>query len=483
MKILSDTLWVFFGNASARLISGIFTILLARFIGLEDYGIFVLALTCGAIFSQFADFGLQQTYIRAVNQELKNDRGLINTALVIRFILGIAACILLVLYSLIFVKESYLKPVLYLGLPYIFGMTFFNLIQGVDFATQNMRRASFCKILQTIFIVGSIALFIIIASPEEVHATSLSLFYGLASLGAGFTILIIAIRNSYKLPFFDMKQAKILLQGITGFMGTNIFFILSSQMPILVLQIFSSAIVLGAFSLIYRLPLVLLMVPTSIAQSFYPKLFKSNNSHIEYRSLIKIELISLVTLGLCLSISLDFMASTLLPMMVGDTDKFILQELKYAFSVTSWLIVIISISQLFSQILMTTGHQGRRALGQGLILIVSIAPYIIIGKNNNIIELAYVVVLIELALLLMYVYLVRCSLNKDIVNFLAKELMPYFIVALSIKLFETLIHSMITPGVVIDIILAMTACIIITGVSAIKLNLNPWMIVRRFNKV
>ena len=435
MKLVTDTLWIFFGNSVSRLISGIFTIVLARFIGLDYYGIFVLALTCGAIFSQVADLGLQQTYIKVVNQ----NRGLIvsnnlnTTTLWLRVMLAIVSCVLFYIYSSFFIENNYKLLVCSLVVPYIFSVTIFNFVQGIDFSEHNMRSAANNKVLQSIGLVISCSIILFFTKESADAGKILNYTYGLIALAISVALLYLKLDKLKKINKFNVGQVKLLLNGIGGFWWTSMLYILSPQLPLLILQGFVSATVYGGFSLIYRLPLVLLMIPVSVSQSFYPKLFKAAGTFNEYNRLIKIEALFLAVAGLMLSLTLNISSSTIIKVLIKPDDLTLIKNLDIAFSVVSWLIAIVSLSQPYAHILMTTNNQLKRAVAQSCVLLLGAGLYFYVSIDASIINIAWATLIIELGLLFVYVLMVYLYYSKELIRDIAKVVFPVILICIVAK--------------------------------------------------
>ncbi|MDI1293529.1 MAG: oligosaccharide flippase family protein [Methylobacter sp.] len=430
MKLIRDALWTFFGNSFARLTSGLFTIALARFVGLETYGVFVLALAFSAIVAQFADFGVQQTYIKLVNESNLAVDGLKTASFWLRLLLIVIACVGFAAMAPLFVKGIYLHAVLLLVIPYAFGMSMFNLRQAVLMAAHDMRSAAIHRVMNTVMIVGLTLLVLYAMGPQRDNPVVVNAAYGFSAFLAG--IVAVVKLMAHLRQSFDFSQMRRLLNGIGGFFWTGMLYVVAPQVPLLMLQAFASPLTLGAFAIAYRLPLVLYMVPMSIAQSFYPKLIASNRDPLTYRRLISIELASITALGSLMSLVLDFFSPWLLPLLLGAKSA-ATPGLHEALQLIAWILALQSMSLPFAHVLMTSGFQGLRAVVQGGALFVAVVPYYFASQLDDLMLMANIVVLVEGLALLIYIVMVARFVNASLARMMILRIAPYAMVLLAGK--------------------------------------------------
>jgi O-antigen/teichoic acid export membrane protein len=430
MKLIRDALWIFLGNAVARLASGLFTIALARFVGLESYGVFALALAFSAIVAQFADFGVQQTYIKLVNERDLALDGLKTASFWLRLILTVIACAGFAAIAPLFVKGDYLPAVLLLVIPYAFGMSMFNLTQAVLMAGHDMRSAAIQRILNTAMIVSLTPLVLFATGVQRDNPVVVNAAYGFSALLAG--MIAIAKFVPHLRQRSDFSQMRQLLYGVGGFFWTGMLYVVAPQVPLLMLQAFASPLTLGAFAIAYRLPLVLYMVPMSIAQSFFPKLIASNRDPLAYRKLICIELASITALGSLMSLVLDFFSPWLLPLLLGAKSA-ATPGLYMALQLTAWILALQSMSLPFAHALMTSGFQGMRAIVQGWTLLIAVVPYYLASQRDDLESMASIVVLIEGLALLIYIAMVARLVGARLARTMVARIAPYALVLLACK--------------------------------------------------
>jgi len=76
-RVLKDSFWNISSNFLGKVGALIFTIILARFLLPEGFGIYSLAISIALIFMTFADLGVNQTMLRYVSSEIKENKKII----------------------------------------------------------------------------------------------------------------------------------------------------------------------------------------------------------------------------------------------------------------------------------------------------------------------------------------------------------------------------------------------------------------------
>ena len=403
MKHFSDAAWILLGNAGARIISGAFTVLIARFIGVENYGVFVLALVTSAVAAQVADFGLQQTYMKAIAANRSRSIDLLAGVFWLRILAATVSIVLLVALGWILLEPSYFFPVVAMAIPLVFGVSLFNMGQGYDLAHNRMRSAAVGRVSNTIVIVAVTLLPIYLSRFEHEMALTVSAAYGVGSLMAGAVYLrILEFRAIFSREAF--RAASALTVGVAGFFWTGLLYLLTPQLPLLMLQSFPGVAVLGVFAIAYRLPLVLYMLPGSIAQSFYPKLFRTVTEDGEYERLVRFETVCLVALGGALAVTLDALSPFILNFLVKDSAQAV--EAGLYLSWLAWLLLFQAFAQPLSHVLMTSGYQAVRALIQVVIFFLAAIGYYLALSVSSLILLCYLMLVFEVVgIVACYAYL------------------------------------------------------------------------------
>ena len=102
-KIMRHSFWSFISTTLSRIGALIFTIILARFLMPENYGIYSLVLSTAIIFYTFADLGVNRTFLRYLSSAIKKNQKQIPSyyryLIKLKFILAASASLLLLTLS------------------------------------------------------------------------------------------------------------------------------------------------------------------------------------------------------------------------------------------------------------------------------------------------------------------------------------------------------------------------------------------------
>lgn len=190
-KILKNASYLFVGNITVRFVLAIATILFARYVSPEDYGMFTTALAVSAVICYFTDAGLTHTFMREGTRSDANISVLISSYLRIRLILAIVISILFAIFAQFFYPDAYLRAMVYwVVLPTMFGAT----LQGVGMAyfqvTERMQFTAIISVLQGVTAAAALLL----GMYFQWSLMMVAAMYGVSSLVTGVIAFIMTIR-------------------------------------------------------------------------------------------------------------------------------------------------------------------------------------------------------------------------------------------------------------------------------------------------
>ncbi|MEM3405612.1 MAG: oligosaccharide flippase family protein [Candidatus Pacearchaeota archaeon] len=268
-EIITNTRWNFFSSFLSKLGAVIFTILIARILQPEKYGIYNLAISLSLFFVTFADLGINAVLVKTLSYlSLKNKKKIksyFNYLIRLKFILSLSFSLLLIFLSYPLSNFVFNKPNLYLPLLisgfYVFILSFENFFTSLFYV---IKKVKYITIKETIFQLGRIflALFLFYFILEKYRVEGL--FFGLIFI----SLLIIIYSIFYQKKFFpyifekekyfltieEKKKIKNLILTLTIINISVIFF---SYIDTIMLGIFVTSEYIGyyraAFSVIFSL--------------------------------------------------------------------------------------------------------------------------------------------------------------------------------------------------------------------------------------
>lgn len=401
-KILKNASYLFAGNIGVKVIIAISTILLARFVGPKEYGVFAIALAIANIAGYFADLGLNETFIREANKKDKNMPVLIGSYLKTRILLAIGAAVLSFIFIRLFYNDPYLINIInWIVFPVIIGTTFQGASIAFFQAKEKMGFSSSIVVIQGLLNSAVIFLAIVFRWP----VTFLAPFYGCSYIITGLYAFLLLLK------FTSIKNGwdKELFNQLFAFTINGIIIMLLPQLGPIILERVASLNIVGLFSTAYKIPSVLYQIPGVIATAFYPRLFMlgNNKDHINHRDLSNVELKLMSFIGI--GISLPFLLNARFWILTLLGAKWV--DASIALAIMAYMIILQSINYPLADYLTTRGQQYKRMIVMIFGVIVGITGYITLGRLFGLQGAAIVPVLIELTLLLGFCFFIKSSFS------------------------------------------------------------------------
>ncbi|MCE0553283.1 oligosaccharide flippase family protein [Bacillus thuringiensis] len=125
--ILKNASFLFVGNVMVRMLTAISAIVIARYLGAEQYGILSIALVFSTFASSMTDLGLTHTFIREGTKADKDISKLLNSYLVTRlFICIFSSVIVFILVNFMYSQKEMKQVIFLMVIPTIFGAALQN---------------------------------------------------------------------------------------------------------------------------------------------------------------------------------------------------------------------------------------------------------------------------------------------------------------------------------------------------------------------
>jgi len=343
-RIVKNSFWSFSSAIINRLGALVFTIILARFLMPEGYGIYSIVLSTAMIFYTFADLGINQTLVRYISSALARDRKKVPSyhryLLKIKFFLSLLVSLLLLVMaypiSIYIFKNNLLTAPFFVAAFYIFILSFEGFYSQVFYSIEKVHYLGIKETLSQILrIVFALLVFYFIASSYQVMGIFASLIIiSLILLSFSLYYTKKLIPDLYKKPraVIDKKRVRKFVGFLTIASISSVFF---SYVDSIMLGLFVTpefvgyykaafSLVIGAMGLTFFPPVVLLPIFTKLRKS--PKLEYLMNNIFRYITITSIPaMFGIVLLGkyfirifygysyLPSSLSLYFLAFLILP--------------------------------------------------------------------------------------------------------------------------------------------------------------------------
>lgn len=349
-RAVKNVVAILTGDATSKALAVVATVLLARYLGPEDYGKYCSVLSFIYVFVIMADFGLNDLMIRDVAVDHSLASQYLGASVVIKIISSTVCALLLV--SFVYVLGYSAEMRLYMAVlsATILFVTFCNTVSSIFKAFEKMQYSSF------IMIINSTLFLILIAVLIYANSSLLEiLFSRVVALFIGSLIAYILIVKTITTPNYTniVYNSRRLITGAFPFLAIGLVHTLYFNLDIIMLSKLKGSIYVGWFSPAANdLFFGLIIIPSAIATVTYPifsrKYAEEAGGFSEYFNFtMKI----LIILGVAISMGTFLLAKEIIDFIFGA---------KYDNSVIVLQIISLSITFAFVRDLLGYGWASVR---------------------------------------------------------------------------------------------------------------------------
>ena len=314
--IFANMSWMMISQIINSLCAFIWTLLMARYLGVSNFGIFGTAVSFSTIFLIIADFGLTSYIVRSISTDFEKEYKYLGVALTLKLFLAILYMIAIVITLLILGWDNYTVIICLLFAIENVIKSFTNILYSSFQAHEKMKYQAISNTILSILTF----IFIIIITFTNWKLYGIALAYILANI---ITLIYtyLTLRKHIIVPKFilDIKFSKKLLMGGLPFALMALFSTIYYSIDMVMLQQFSGPYSTGLYNSTYKLITVLNLFYTIYTSVVFPvmsKLFKNEKDllHLSFNKSIKY--LSLVTIPL--SIATVYYASDIITFVYGN---------------------------------------------------------------------------------------------------------------------------------------------------------------------
>ncbi len=279
-RIVKNTTIFFVSQLISYLLSLIYYIYMARYLGPDNFGILSFGFSLIGVFGIFTDLGLNSLMTREIardkSKNLKYFNNFITIKIVLVLIVFIASLILsLISYSL---ETFYVIILLVLSLVFTtFSSAFYSLFQSYE----KLEYQSSMVFLSSFFtLIG-----VLVAIHYELNVVAFAFIYLIVGVFSLIYCLVIAYKN-FILPKIsvDLDFWKKNIQIALGFGLISVFATIYIWIDSSMLFFFKGSVATGFYGAAYRLVLALLFIPTAVNAAVFPVM---SRFHVSSKDSIK----------------------------------------------------------------------------------------------------------------------------------------------------------------------------------------------------
>lgn len=245
-------------------------VMMARYLGPHDFGIYSIAVSFVMIFSQFSSFGIDSFLIKEVSNYPEKVQLYLGNSILLKMISGFFCYALVIGFSFIMSYESTIIITIS-----IFSLTLLvspvnNTYDSIFRGKQQMHLSALLKVGRSAFTLAFIAIMIFFR--QDLFSIVSAHFFTAIFLNLIFYYFIIRKRIcSLSIPL-SLTHGKEILKGGIPFLITGAIYVVNSKTDVLMLSKLSSPSSVGLYDAANGLALVLLIIPSLLSQALYPYL-------------------------------------------------------------------------------------------------------------------------------------------------------------------------------------------------------------------
>jgi O-antigen/teichoic acid export membrane protein len=405
-KIFKEASLLFSSKFISAIFAFLYTVLMARYLGSENFGVISYALAFTGIFAIFADFGLQNLSIREISRR-KNSKKYFENLLGIKVISSLATATFTLIITILF-NYPFEKTFVVLSIVIYMILNSFNgFYYAVHQAFQNYKYLSIFYLLNNVLML----LLVIVGIYFNTGIIYYAIIYAVSSLVVflfNFKI-ILNYFGRFKLDF-EFKLLKEIFNESISFLLVGLFVVIYFKIDSVMISFMMGDYYVGLYNASYRIiDGLTYILPSVIFSLVYPKMSKNYNIKDALRKLYKKVLLISFFVGLCASLFVTLFSKEIILMIYG---------LEYLGSVSSlkilvWAFFVICISSITSGMLTAVNKQKIVAYSTGVGAFINVILNLILIPAYGLSGAAFATLATEVVGFFIYIYYVMKYLSSS----------------------------------------------------------------------
>jgi O-antigen/teichoic acid export membrane protein len=315
-SVAKNTFYLTMALVGQKILAFVYFTLLARFLGAEAIGKYSFALAFTTIFSIIADFGLTNVLIREIARNKEKANEFLGTFLIIKIILALLAYFIAITVAFFFYYQPLTIQLISLSGLVMFLDSFHLCFYGILRGLHNLKFEAVGMVVSQLItlIFGVLAL----GAHLSLHFFILSLAFG-SLWNVIFSFFIIKKQGLSFHLHFQKEIARLLFFYTLPFALSGIFTKIYAYIDTVILQALKGDIVVGWYSVAYKITYAFQFLPLALSAALYPALsstWKENKTLANWiydRALIYCLLTSFP-----LAIGIFILAPEIIPFLFGN---------------------------------------------------------------------------------------------------------------------------------------------------------------------
>ena len=272
---IANSLWLFFAEVVNKGLLTFLSIPIVRFIGVDSYGTFSIALSFVSLFTFATDFGFSTLVMREVGKDSTVIPSYLRTGLALKIVLATITIILINSVGLSLYRDSSIQ-LLIIILSFYISLNGINIFfQSFFRALQQVRYEAFAKVVQglTLFTLSILAITLFQSTVYVASSFVIATIVALILL-----FFLVHKRLSSPIPQWNAKAMLSMTQqswmyGVSGFLA-----LINLNFDAVALSFFTSSTDVGAYSALYRILIALMFAISLIFIPLFPTIARNTDN-------------------------------------------------------------------------------------------------------------------------------------------------------------------------------------------------------------
>lgn len=289
----------------------------ARYLGVQQFGVFNYATAFVALFSTLSSLGLDAIVIRSIVRDPENREEILGTVFWLKLVGGVA-CLLLAFSSIFLLRHDDKLTISLVAILASVGI--FQSFDTIDLWFQSQVQSKYTVVAKnTAFIIATLLKVALITMQAPLIAFA---WTGLAEIGLGAVGLILAYKiKGYSLWLWrwSLPLAKTLLKESWPLILSGLSVMIYMRIDQIMLGEMVGDEAVGLYSAATRISEVWYFIPMALASSVSPSIYaaKEANEFLYYQRIEKL-LRLLVLLSIVFAVPISFLSGTIITMLFGN---------------------------------------------------------------------------------------------------------------------------------------------------------------------
>ena len=396
--IFANMSWMMISQIITSACAFVWTLILARYLGVTNFGIFGTAVSFSTIFGIFADFGINAYIVRAIATDFDNEPKYMGVAISVKVLLSVLYMLMVFLALLVLGWDNYVVAICLL-----FALE--NAIKtcyGLLFASfQAHEKMKYQAISNTILNILTF-IFIIVITFTNWELFGIAFAYILANIIAAIYTVLALKHNIFAPKFiFDKDFSIKLIKAGIPFALTSFFYTIYFSIDMVMLQQFSGAYPTGLYNSTYKLINVLTLFYTIYTAVIFPvmsKLFKSGEDLLQLSFNKSVKYLSLITIPL--SIATVYYASDIINIVYGNQYA----QADSVLQILIWTVIFLFVNGACSLVLNASHKEVAVTKIYSIAALFNVILNLILIPNYNVFGASVATVLSEILILVLELY-------------------------------------------------------------------------------